>query len=82
MGRAPKNPVDQNTKESIRQVYSHARRSVLTHNRDGHESPLEVLYRAASVVQAGGVPTNLKRRLPGGQTVGDILKAAGIEAAQ
>jgi hypothetical protein len=70
--------ISSETKSRIKAVYP-IRRGIATHNRDGKESPLEVLYRAAGVVERGGkAPLNAARKLPGGKTVGEILTEAGI----
>ena len=64
-------------KSAIKRVYT-GRTPIPTHNYDGNESPLEVLYRAASVARRGLKPTNLARSLPGGVSVGSVLVEAGI----
>ncbi len=77
MGTASAHPISAEDKARIKAVYLPPK-ATPTHNGDGLESPLEVLYRAASVARQGRTPTNLRRQLPGGVTVGAILRRAGI----
>lgn len=78
MGR-PASDFPAEWRERIRQAYPQYDQAVATHNLDGRESALEVLYRAAGSVYKGNRhPLNENRTLPGGVTVGEVLRAAGI----